>query len=149
MFEKLIDSLKSNHKKNLEQKLKRTPYPKEQKFHYITFKYALDGITWAYKSQPNFKVHLLFFLIAILLTVFLSFYNPLSKVEILIIFLISAIVITAEMVNTALEALSDEVAKGEYKEFIRISKDVSSGAVLMASIFAATIGLIIFLPKVL
>jgi diacylglycerol kinase (ATP) len=114
------------------------------RFHHISFKHAFNGVVYAFKTQPNFKVHTFIYL----LTLFLAYYLNISYIEVLVIFLISALVFSLEMINTAIEALSDQVSGGEWKELIKVAKDCSSGAVLIASIFAVVIGLIIFLPRV-
>jgi len=149
MLEKLKILLSQKQQEKIQEKIKKTPYPTKSRFHYITFKYAYDGVKWAFITQPNFKIHLFILSMILLLSTYLGLKNMISAVEVLVVLLISAIVLTAEMINTALEALSDEVANGEYKEFIRIAKDASSGAVLMSTIFAVIIGTVIYLPKIL
>jgi undecaprenol kinase len=57
------------------------------------------------------------------------------------------IVIVAEMLNTAIEKLTDMVSP-EINPKAKVVKDLAAGSVLMASITAAVIGLIVFLPKV-
>ena len=113
------------------------------RFHHISFKHAFNGVLYAFKTQPNFKVHTFIYL----LTLFCAVYFKISFLEVLIILVISALVFSLEMINTAIETLSDEVCKGEWKDLIKVSKDCSSGAVLVASFFAVVIGFIIFLPK--
>lgn len=113
------------------------------RFHHISFKHAFNGVVYAFKTQPNFKVHTLIFLFIL----YLAYYLKISYIEVLIIFLISALVFCLEMLNTAIEALSDEVSGGEWKELIKVAKDCSSGAVLIASLFALVIGFSIFLPR--
>jgi diacylglycerol kinase (ATP) len=58
------------------------------------------------------------------------------------------IVWAAELLNTAVELLADRVSK-EREDAIRDVKDAAAGAVLAASIAAAAVGLIIFLPRLL
>ncbi|MGM9980432.1 MAG: diacylglycerol kinase family protein [Turicibacter bilis] len=91
----------------------------------------------------NIKVHYTAALAAVLGG--LSF--GISKVELLIILLISAQVICLEMVNTAIERTVDLVTS-EYHIYAKIAKDVAAGAVLVAAIFATIIGGIIFLPYI-
>jgi diacylglycerol kinase (ATP) len=55
-----------------------------------------------------------------------------------------ALVMCAEMLNTALERLCDMVCP-QYSDFIRHSKDVAAGGVLVACLFAAAAGLVVFL----
>jgi len=56
-----------------------------------------------------------------------------------------AMVLIAEALNTAIELLCDFVSP-DRQELIRKTKDVAAGAVLLAAIGAASIGLIIFQP---
>lgn len=55
-------------------------------------------------------------------------------------------VLAAEAVNSAIEALADVISP-DYNEAIGRAKDMAAGAVLMLAVAAATIGLIIFIPK--
>lgn len=112
--------------------------------HKISFRNAWNGVVIAFMTQPNLRVHLIFFLVINMASYLLS----VTLIEYIILLLISALVITAEMVNTTVEALGDEVAQGKYKHLIGVSKDVSAGAVLISAMFAALIGFIIFFPKI-
>ncbi len=109
-----------------------------------TFRYAWKGVHYLFKTQPNARIHILILLMVILA----GFIMGISKYEWLAIFLISALVITAEGINTALEILGNEVADGKWKNLVGRAKDVSAGAVLIAAFFAVVIGLIIFVPHV-
>lgn len=72
-----------------------------------------------------------------------------SRYEWLAVLLISALVFTAEGLNTALEILGDEIAEGKWKNLVGRAKDVSAGAVLIAALFAVIVGLVIFVPHIL
>ena len=67
-----------------------------------------------------------------------------SKIELLIIMLVSAVILVLELINTAIERLADRVAP-EHDTQIGIVKDVMAGAVLLASCFAIIMGLLIFI----
>lgn len=69
-----------------------------------------------------------------------------SLAEWSILVLCASLVWTAELLNTAIERLS-EIVQPNDDERIAAMLDVSAGAVLLASIGAAVIGLIVFLPK--
>ncbi len=56
-----------------------------------------------------------------------------------------AIVWIAEMFNTCLERLMDHLSP-DYSEPVKFIKDVSAGAVLIAAIVAAIVGLLVFIP---
>mgnify|MGYP002433540536 FL=1 len=55
-------------------------------------------------------------------------------------------VMALELVNTAVEAVVDLVTE-ERNPLAKIAKDTAAGAVLIAAIMAAIVGLIIFVPK--
>lgn len=107
------------------------------------FAYAFAGIRDTYKTEPNFRFHFFAMIFAVLLGFFLS----LSVFEWLWIFLVIALVIGMELMNTALEALSDLVSQ-QYNPLIKKAKDAAAAAVLVLSIFALLVGFLIFVPKI-
>lgn len=108
------------------------------------FGYALNGIWHASITQLNFRVHL----VAALVAVYAGYALHISKNEWLWIILSIALVLVAELFNTALEFLVDLVSP-EYNKKAGLVKDMSAGAVLITAIGALLIGLMIFLPKLL
>ncbi|MFH2085790.1 MAG: diacylglycerol kinase family protein [bacterium] len=112
--------------------------------HTISFRNAFCGIWTAIITQNNIRVH---FIIASLV-IFSAAYLHLSMSEILMLILTIGLVMVAEMVNTAIEFFCDAITL-EHNEYIKQAKDVSAGAVLISAIFAALIGIIIFVPKLL
>ena len=107
-----------------------------------SFDYSFEGIAYAFKFEPNFRFHL----VALIIVGILSWYYNLSPQEWLWITAVSAIVIMAELFNTAIEVLVDLVSP-EIHPKAKIVKDVASAAVLVASILAIITGLVIFIPK--
>ena len=57
-------------------------------------------------------------------------------------------VITLEMMNTAIEKLCDMVQPDKHPE-VKIIKDIAAGAVLVAAVCSVIIGAFIFLPVVI
>ncbi len=55
--------------------------------------------------------------------------------------------IALELVNTAIESVVDLVTT-ERKPLAKVAKDTAAGAVLVAAIMAAIVGLIIFVPRI-
>ena len=108
-----------------------------------SFQHAFCGILTSFVIGRNIKVHY----IAALAAILGSLYFGISKVEFLIILLVSTQVICLEMVNTAIERTVDLVTV-EYHLYAKIAKDIAAGAVLVAAIFATIIGGIIFLPYI-
>ncbi|MBX0358756.1 diacylglycerol kinase family protein [Halobacillus sp. Nhm2S1] len=108
----------------------------------VGFRFAWNGIKEVYQSERNFRIHLS---VALLVTL-AAFVFGLSKGEWVTILLIMVIVFSLEMVNTAMERLLD-FYHPEQHPVIGSIKDITAGAVLVASIGSVIIGMIIFLPK--
>lgn len=107
-----------------------------------SFKYAFEGIISALKTERNMKLHIFAMGIVILLGILLK----ISKMEWCICFICIAVVISAELFNTAIETVVDMICI-EKNEKAKLAKDVSAGAVLVLAIGALAVGIIIFLPK--
>lgn len=112
--------------------------------HRISFKNAIDGIVWAFSTQPNFRIHICLSIFAISLGIWLQ----ISQLEMTIIIFTIVFGLGIEMVNTSLEAMTDLITK-EYRQEAKIAKDVSAGMMLLAAIGATVIAGLIFLPKLL
>jgi diacylglycerol kinase len=109
-----------------------------------SFKYALQGIIDALKSEPNLSVHFLFALLVLIFAYFFEF----SKQEVAILILTIFFVITFEMINTAIEKLVD-LHSLEKTELARQIKDISAAVVLFASITSIIIAGLLFIPKII
>ena len=108
-----------------------------------SFKYAFEGIFTSLKKERNMKIHIIMAILVVILGIFLK----ITKIEWIICIFAIAIVIAAELFNTAIETIVDMITK-EKNEKAKIAKDVSAGAVLINAIGAAIIGIIIFMPKI-
>lgn len=119
------------------------------KKHSISFRYAFKGLYYALKTQPNFSVHI-FFAAAV---VGLGLFFEISRIEWLILTLSISTVFVAEMLNTAVETVTDALKahkKTDQDDFqIMVAKDVAAGAVLVSAIASVVIGLIIFGSRLL
>ena len=109
-----------------------------------SFKYAFKGIASALLSERNMKIHVTIMAFVIIFGVILN----ISIVEWFVCIICFAIVISAEIFNTALEQMVD-IAMPEKDPRAKFVKDVAAGGVLVMAIASAVIGLIIFVPKVL
>ncbi|MDA7650129.1 diacylglycerol kinase family protein [Verrucomicrobiales bacterium] len=107
-----------------------------------SFYYAFRGLFLFFRSQRNARIHLFFFLLAMLC----GFLFGITILEWCLILLCSGLVMTAEAVNTALERLADSVHP-DHHTGIGGSKDIAAAAVLITAIAALSVGLIIFVPK--
>ncbi len=107
-----------------------------------SFKYAFTGIKTACKTEQNF----LFDAVFGTLTIIIGFLLKLSAIEFAIVLVAIGLVISLELINTAIEYTVD-MAMPEIHPLAKAAKDISSGAVLISAILALIVGLIIYLPK--
>ena len=118
-----------------------------QKFNLVdrlkSFKYAFSGFRKLIKNEHNARVHLAMTLIVILLGLVLKIN---SKEWSLIIIAIGIVFIT-ELLNTAIEKLSDFV-EPKWNDKIGEIKDYGATAVLIAAIVSFILGSIVFLPRI-
>lgn len=106
-----------------------------------SFGYAFRGLKTFFLETPNALIHI----VATIAVVAAAIILEVTKVEWAILILCMMVVLSLEACNTALEKLADRVSK-EFSPLIRDAKDIAAGAVLIAAIGAAIVGLIIFLP---
>lgn len=109
-----------------------------------SFGYAIKGIVHCMKKEQNFKLHIIASLAAITLAIFLHC----SATEWMLVLLCIALVLSLEMINTAVEKICN-MQQTTFHPQIKIIKDVAAGAVLLSAIAAAICGAIIFLPKII
>lgn len=108
-----------------------------------SFIYAYNGIKYVFKTQNNFKIQVSIFILAIILA---EIYH-ISNYEWLILILISALVMSLEIINTSIENLVDLVTN-DFHSNAEKAKDTAAAAVLLVSFLAILIGLIIFIPYI-
>lgn len=105
-----------------------------------SFENAIDGFVFCTKNERNMRIHLTATFYVLIFSPFYHF----SVGQFLILLLTIGMVLFAEAVNTAIEALVN-LQTQSYDQLARIAKDVAAGAVLICSVFAAVIGIILFL----
>lgn len=111
--------------------------------HHLSLKSALAGLKYAFTSQPNFKIHFSLGLLAILA----GFYLSISYTQMTILVLTVIFGLSVEMVNTAIESITDLVTK-EWRREAKIAKDVSAGLMLLTAFGAVLVALLILGPKI-
>ena len=105
--------------------------------------FALNGLLQLIRYERNFQLHVVAFIVVLTLGLFFG----ISSIEWLVIFLISALVMGLEAINTTIEHLCD-LYSTEANERIKKIKDLAAGAVLIAAVFALCIAVVVFLPYV-
>ena len=98
------------------------------------FVYAWQGIFHAVRTQRNMRVHLT----AVVYVTAFSFFYDLTRAEYALLALTFGAVISAELINTAIEAAVD-LCSPERHSLAKIAKDAAAGAV-----FAVVIGVLLF-----
>lgn len=111
---------------------------------YKSFGYAFAGIRAVIRKERNMKIHCC----AVLLVIAAGLFFHLSFLKWSLCFVLFGLVMSLEMVNTALEAVVDLVTE-EKKPLAKLAKDAAAGAVLIAAIMAAITGCLIFLPEII
>jgi diacylglycerol kinase len=106
-----------------------------------SFKNAFKGILFCIRNERNMRIHIAVTLIV--LTVSVCFYEHTRTQRILLV-LTCALVMSLEIVNTAIESLTDKLSP-ELSPLAKAAKDCAAGAVLVAAIAAVVIGVMLFL----
>jgi diacylglycerol kinase len=108
-----------------------------------SFRYAYAGLVYCFRTQRNFRIHIAISILAALVGLVVG----LSWVEWAVVVILVVVVLSAEMVNTMVEALVDLVTQ-EYQPLAGVAKDVAAGVVLLSAVGAVAVGALIFLPKI-
>ncbi len=116
--------------------------PKKSINRWQSFANAFNGLRVIF-NEPNAKIHAVIAFLAIALGLFFS----ITRDEWVEIFFSIALVIGSEALNTALEKAVD-IASPEWNETARQAKDAAAASVLIFSLCAATVGIVIFFPRV-
>ena len=106
------------------------------------FKDAFRGLKFGVRGHSSFSVH--FFFTALVLAAALVFRCTLMEWCLLLGCI--GLVLVAELFNSAVETLFRGLDAAT-KERVWPALDIAAGAVLVASLTAAAVGLLIFLPK--
>lgn len=110
-----------------------------------TFRNSFKGIRLALKSERNIRVHFVTALLVIVSGIVLKF----SPAEFCILLLAIAIVIIAEMVNSAIEFSLDAIFHNRYSKLVGMAKDIAAGAVMVATFISIAIGILLYGSKII
>tara|TARA_Y100001968_G_scaffold229261_1_gene212044 strand:- start:292 stop:750 length:459 start_codon:yes stop_codon:yes gene_type:complete len=110
-----------------------------------SFFYAFKGLRYAFSTQRNFRIHVVFALVAFVLGLFLG----LNKSDLAIMSLTATSVLVVELLNTAIESVVDLAIGKRFHPLAQIAKDCSAGAVLVASISSLLIAVLLLFPPLL
>ena len=111
----------------------------------VSFRYAAAGVTYAFNTQRNFRIHCIMGTLAISIGALLQ----LNGVEMAVICITSGLVLTLELLNTAIESVVDLTVQQTYHELAKIAKDCAAGAVLVSAFASILVGFCLIAPKVI
>lgn len=106
--------------------------------------YALNGVRLAFRSQRNFRKHL----VIMALTLTIAYFLKVNLVEFCIILFANAFVLVCEMFNSVVEFVIDAYYKNKWAKLAKLSKDIGAGAVLISAMVSAIISLLIYASKI-
>ncbi len=109
-----------------------------------SFYHAYEGICYTVIRERNMHIHIIMALLVILGGAIFQ----ISYEEWLVCLTIIALVISLELLNTAVESVVDLITTND-NPLAKVAKDSAAGAVLVSAIISAVIGVVIFLPKIL
>jgi diacylglycerol kinase len=104
---------------------------------------AIAGGVLAWREHHNLRLHAAAAVAVVALIILLR----LSALEAAVLLLAIALVIAAELANTAVEILVDAFVGSERHPAARAAKDVAAASVLVAAIGAAAAGLAVLVPR--
>lgn len=109
-----------------------------------TFKNARKGMRLSLKSEQNIRVHIICGALALALGFALHF----SCVKYCILLLTIVMVISSEMLNSAIEFALDSIYHNRYSRMVGMAKDIAAGAVMIVTVVALMIGVLLFVPPI-
>ena len=109
-----------------------------------SFGYSLDGLIYAYKYEQSMLIHV----IATIGVIIANIVFKISPTEWLITFIAIGMVLAAELINTAIEAVVDLVTL-DIHPLAKIAKDCGSAATFVLAMMAGVIGVIVYFPYIM
>ena len=110
----------------------------------FSFKFAFEGLSDAFKNEPNLKIHVFFAAIAMVAGLLLK----LSALEWIILLFTITWVFVMELLNTTLEALVD-LHSPEHHPKAKVAKDVAAAGVMISAFLSLIVAALLFLPKII
>lgn len=105
--------------------------------------YALNGLRLAFKSERNFRKHLVIAFVILSAALFLR----VNVTEFCLLIFANAQVLVCELFNSVFEYIVDAYYKGHWAKLAKLAKDIAAGAVLFCAIISVLIASLIFAQK--
>lgn len=110
-----------------------------------SFRYAAQGLVYGFRSQRNFRIHV----ITGSLVFALGLWLQLPTAQLAVLVLTVAAVLVLELINTATEAVVDLAIGRQFHPLARIAKDCAAAAVLVAALASLLIAVLLLAPPLL
>ena len=107
-----------------------------------SFNNAINGIIDTARTERNMKIHIV---AAILVLIACCFFD-ITKMEFLVLVITICAVISAELINTAIESAID-MTTNYYHPLAKVAKNAAAGGVFVSAVGAVIVGYIIFWDK--
>jgi diacylglycerol kinase (ATP) len=104
-----------------------------------SFNHAVNGITYATRTQRNMRAHFIVALLVLIAALLLR----LDRYYVVALIITIAFVLSLELINTSVEAIVDLLTVAHHP-LAKTAKDTAAGAVLVASIAAVFVGYLVF-----
>lgn len=112
---------------------------------FSSFRYASQGVSYTFLTQRNFRIHCVLGTTAVCLGAYLK----LPPIEMAVISLVCSLVLTLELLNTAIESVVDLTVGKTYHELAKIAKDCAAGAVLISAMASLMVAAWLLFPRLL
>jgi len=109
-----------------------------------SLQHALNGVRQVFKTENSFRVQVFVSLVVVVL----AFFLPLQPWEQVVVLMMIGFVLVLELINSVFERLVDSF-RARVHPMVGEIKDIMAATVLLASVFTAIIGLIIFIPYII
>ena len=108
-----------------------------------SFNFAFEGIIHVLRTQRNMRIHFATAVVVLIGALVVG----VRRLELVALLIAISFVLIAEMLNTALEAGID-VATTSFDPLAKLAKDISAGAVLIATVNAVAVGYLVFVDRI-
>ena len=109
-----------------------------------SFGYSIEGLKYAYKYEQSMLIHV----IATVCVICANIFFQVTGMEWLVTVIAIGMVLSAELINSAIEAVVDLITLEEHP-LAKIAKDCSSAATFILATMAAIIGLVVYIPYIM
>lgn len=104
-----------------------------------SFRCAVGGVLSSIVNERNVRIHI----VAAAYVLYFSTFYDFTRGEYILLVMTVCLVLSTEMLNTAIEAAVDLVTE-EYARLAKAAKDIAAGAVLVTAMFAVVVGVLLF-----